>query len=74
MKEFKKVLDRLTVQLDDNLEQCLASVQPLANILKMPFENPNESDFHEAVIPSWRESTKIFPLYSGSLNSLWPCF
>ena len=40
IKEFKEVLDTQIVQLGNNLKQCLVSVQPLANILKIPFEKP----------------------------------
>lgn len=42
-------MDTLIVESEDNSKQCVASVQPLANILKMSFEKPYDSHFEEAV-------------------------
>lgn len=41
------LLDTSTFQPQDNFKQYLVLVQPLANILKMPLEKPNNSDFEE---------------------------
>ena len=55
MMNMYLLLDTSTFQLQDNFKQYLALVQPLANILKMPLEKPNNSDFEEEMNldPHW---------------------
>lgn len=52
--EFKKVLDTLTTLTSEHLKKCIATVEPLFNLLRVPLSTDHSTEDFEKII-------KIFP-------------
>ncbi|CAI6373668.1 unnamed protein product [Macrosiphum euphorbiae] len=48
--EFKKVLDTLTTLTSEHLKKCIATVEPLFNLLKVPLSNKHSAEDFEKII------------------------